>query len=122
MEAQLIKILEVQKASWNKSSGGWKKWDAMMMDFLKPVGDEMISMLRVENDHHILDIATGTGEPGLSIAKLLDEGKVVGTDLSEDMLTVAIESATKQGIRNFETVCCDASALPFDDNTFDGIS
>lgn len=122
MESQLIKILEVQKESWNKSSGGWKKWDPFMMNFLKPVGDEMISMLGVENGHHILDIATGTGEPGISIAKMLDGGKVVGTDLSEDMLTVAIENATKQGICNFETVCCDVSAMPFDNQTFDAIS
>src|SRR5688572_3696261 len=122
MEAHLEKIREVQKESWNKSSSGWKKWDEMVMNFLKPVGDEMISLLKLRNEYHVLDIATGTGEPGLSIAQMLDGGKVVGTDLSEDMLAVAMENAMKRGIRNFETEYCDVSALPFEDHTFDAIS
>ena len=34
METQLIEIREQQKATWNKFSPGWKKWD----DFSAPVG------------------------------------------------------------------------------------
>lgn len=41
------------------------------MDFLKPMGDEIIHQLNPENDDVVLDIASGTGEPGLSIANLV---------------------------------------------------
>src|SRR6185436_16599696 len=122
MEAHLEKIREVQKDAWKKSSAGWKKWDGMMMDFLKPVSDEMIRMMQVSVNDNILDVATGTGEPGLTIASMLKHGKVTGTDLSEKMLEVANESAVKKGIKNFETVCCDVSALPFEDETFNAVS
>jgi len=122
MEAQLEKIREVQREAWNKSSSGWKKWDDMMMNFLKPMNVEMIQMLRINDTDFILDVATGTGEPGLTIATELKNGKVVGVDLAEEMLLVAKEKAAIRGIINFETVCCDVSALPFDDNTFDAIS
>ena len=105
MESQLEKIKEVQKEAWNKSSAGWKKWDDIVMEFLKPMSDEMIRMLRLKDDDTVLDVATGTGEPGLTIASILKNGKVTGVDLSEKMLAVAEENKRKRGIKNFETIC-----------------
>ncbi len=122
MEPQLEKIKQVQRDAWNKSSSGWKKWDALTMNFFRPMGEEMIRMLQLRHNDQVLDVATGTGEPGLTIAAMLKEGKVTGTDLSEEMLAVATENALRQGIKNFETVCTDASALPFENNIFDAVS
>jgi ubiquinone/menaquinone biosynthesis C-methylase UbiE len=122
MEQPLVEIREQQKAAWNKFSPGWKKWDDLMMDFLKPMGDEIISLLNPKDADVVLDIAAGTGEPGLTIATLLKNGKVIITDLSEDMLDIARENATKRGIKNIETRACDVCELPFADNTFDAIS
>lgn len=122
METHLEQIREQQKESWNKFSQGWKKWDELTMDFLKPYGDEIIRLLKPEDDDVVLDVAAGTGEPGLTIASMLKGGRVVSTDLSEGMLEVARENAAKRGIENFETIVCDVSELPFEDNTFDAIS
>ena len=76
MEQQLEEIREQQKASWNKFSPGWKKWDDLTMDFLKPMGDEIIRLIKPKNNEVILDVAGGTGEPGLTIASMLKDGKV----------------------------------------------
>jgi len=122
MEQQLEQIRDQQKEAWNKFSPGWKKWDALTMDFLKPMGDEIIRMLNPKNGDIVLDVASGTGEPGLTIASMLDGGKVIGTDIADGMLDVARENAMLRGIKNFETRVCDVSELPFDDNTFDAIS
>ena len=122
MEAQLEQIREQQKETWNKFSPGWKKWDDLAMEFMKPVGDEIIRMLKLKGNELILDVAAGTGEPGLTIAAMLTGGKVIVTDLAEGMLEVAKENAMKRGIKNFETKACDVCELPFADNTFDAIS
>ena len=122
MEQQLEEIREQQKASWNKFSPGWKKWDDLTMDFLKPMGDEIISLIKPKNNEVILDVAGGTGEPGLTIASMLKDGKVSITDLAESMLEIARENAMKRGIKNIEIRACDVCELPFDDNTFDAIS
>ena len=82
MEPQLEKIREVQKDAWNKSSAGWKKWDDMTMNFMKPTGDEIIRALQLKDTDTVLDIATGTGEPGLTMATILTHGKVIATDLA----------------------------------------
>lgn len=122
MEKQLEEIREQQKASWNQFSPGWKKWDDLTMDFLKPMGDEIIRLLQPKSNEVILDVAGGTGEPGLTIASMLTDGKVSITDLSEGMLEIAQENAVQRGIENIEIRACDVCELPFDDNTFDAIS
>jgi ubiquinone/menaquinone biosynthesis C-methylase UbiE len=122
MDSQLEEIREQQKASWNKFSPGWKKWDTLTMDFLRPVGERIIAIIKPTGKDHILDIASGTGEPGLTIAGMLEGGKVVITDLAEDMLNIAKENAASRGLSNIETKACDVCELPFPDNTFDAIS
>jgi ubiquinone/menaquinone biosynthesis C-methylase UbiE len=122
MEQQLLEIREQQKASWNKFSPGWKKWDDLTMDFIKPMGDEIIRQIHPKGEDRVLDVASGTGEPGLTIASMLQGGKVTLTDLSEDMLNIAREHAMLRGIQNVETRVCDVCELPFADNTFDAIS
>ena len=122
MEAQLVQIREQQKEVWNRFSPGWKKWDDLTMNFLKPMGDEIIHLIKPKGVDMVLDVASGTGEPGLTIATKLRGGIVIATDLAEGMLDVARENAVRRGIKNFDIVAADVSELPFPDNSFDSIS
>src|SRR3954468_18091025 len=111
-----------QRATWARLSASWEKWDSVIMDQLGPVGAAMIERLDIAEDHQHLDIAAGTGEPGLSIAKMAPKGRVVLTDLAPEMLDVAARRARAQGVTNVETQVCSADDLPFDDATFDSVS
>jgi ubiquinone/menaquinone biosynthesis C-methylase UbiE len=122
MEQKLAQIRDEQRESCDIFSPGWKKWDGLMMEFLKPMGDEIISLLNPKVSDIVLDVASGTGEPGHTMATMLINGKVVITDLSENMLEVSRENATQRGIKNIETHACDVCELPFEENTFDLIS
>jgi ubiquinone/menaquinone biosynthesis C-methylase UbiE len=122
MEPQLEQIREEQKKSWNKFSPGWKKWDELVMRFLQPMGDAIISRLNIMPDDQVLDIAAGTGEPGLTIAAMTPQGKVIGTDLAEDMLKIAEANARQRGLKNYSTKAADVCEMPFDDGTFSAIS
>jgi SAM-dependent methyltransferase len=115
-------IRDAQRTTWAGLSAGWDKWDSIIMDQLAPVGAAMIERLAVADGQQYLDIASGTGEPGLSIARLSPSGRVVLTDLVPEMLDVAARRAGAQGIANIETRVCSADDLPFDDATFDGVS
>ena len=86
MEQQQQQIRDQQKETWNKFSPGWKKWDDLTMEFLKPMGDEIIRLLNIKDHDLILDVAAGTGEPGLTIAQNYKNTRVISTDLSEGML------------------------------------
>jgi ubiquinone/menaquinone biosynthesis C-methylase UbiE len=122
MEQQFEQIREQQRASWNNFAIGWQKWDCLMMGFSKPMGNEIIRLLNPKDAETVLDVASGTGEPGLTIATKLTGGKVVISDLAENMIKISQENAAHRGIKNIETVVCDVSELPFPDNTFDAIS
>ena len=116
-----IQQLEKQRKNWNQFSYGWKKWDDMIMHTMKPIGDELIKSLNVKGTEKVLDVASGTGEPGLSLCTMLTDGDVTGTDLSENMVVIANENASKRGILNYHSLPADAANLPFNDESFDHI-
>ena len=64
MDTQFEQIREQQKETWNKFSPGWRKWDSLTMEFLKPMGDEIIRLLKPKDDDLVLDVAAGTENPG----------------------------------------------------------
>ncbi len=115
-------IRDAQRATWAGLSASWEKWDSVIMEQLGPVGAAMIERLDIAEDQQHLDIASGTGEPGLSIARLSPKGRVVLTDLAAEMLDIAARRAEAQGIANIETKVCSADDLPFNDATFDSVS
>jgi ubiquinone/menaquinone biosynthesis C-methylase UbiE len=115
-------IRDGQRTVWAGLASGWEKWDSVIMEQLRPVGTAMIERLDIADDQQHLDIAAGTGEPGLTVARLAARGHVVLADLAAEMLDVAARRATAQGITNVETKVCSADDLPFGDATFDSIS
>jgi SAM-dependent methyltransferase len=68
----------------------------------------------------VLDIATGTGEPGISLTQAVGpSGHVTASDLSPELLQVAAQRAKDKGLQNFSTQQADAHKLPFPDHRFD---
>ena len=64
-----------------------------------------------------LDVATGTGHTALALAPQV--GRVVGFDLTPEMLAQAAQLATARGIANVAWQQGDAHDLPVPDGTFD---
>lgn len=78
------------------------------------------AMVDPSRPQQILDVATGTGDVALTILGYAHaESRLVGVDLSEQMLAVAREKL--QG-KNCELMLADAEQLPFADNSFDCVS
>ena len=71
----------------------------------------------------VLDLACGTGDFSITIAKASDEVKVTGVDLSEGMLAVMADKVDRQGLGGrifFEQG--DGENLRFTDGTFDRVT
>ena len=68
---------------------------------------------------HILDVCTGTANGSLLIAGNNPKNKIIGIDLSSDMLTVAQNKAKKKGIKNISFQQMDATRMDFENNKFD---
>ena len=114
--------LEQQRQTWNKYSAGWKKWDGFMRKQMDPVSEAMIKLLGLKGTEHLLDIASGAGEPGLTAATSLPDGKVTAIDLSEKMVAIANEHAKQRNVNNFQSQVAEVSNMPFENNSFDAIT
>ncbi|QDY89988.1 methyltransferase domain-containing protein [Arthrobacter sp. UKPF54-2] len=121
MSVAADKIRNRQRIIWDKFAAGWKKWDAELLDWQRPFGAAVIQGAGLRLDSTVLDVASGTGEPGLTAAALVPGGGVELTDISAGMLQVAQEKASTLGMGNVRFRVCDAAELPFDDGTFDAV-
>jgi len=63
---------------------------------------ELLKNLKIQPKSRVLDLACGTGHLAIEIAKRASQGKVVGVDLSSQMLARAKEDAAKSGVKNIE--------------------
>lgn len=114
-------IHDQQKGIWNSAAPGWKKWDAFLLKRFEIVSEALIQAAHLKEGQEVLELACGTGEPGIPAAKRVGKGRVTGTDLAEDMMAVAVEKAHAQGVSNYFTKTASALSLPFPDGHFDAV-
>ena len=58
----------------------------------------VMRIVRRAKAHKIMDVATGTGDLAIAMAKCVDRTQILGVDLSEEMLAVARRKVEKQGL------------------------
>ena len=66
-------------------------------------------------------MCTGTATNAIAIAKKNPNAKIVGVDLSKDMLVVAREKVNKENLANVRLYRMDATQMNFKDESFDKV-
>jgi len=69
----------------------------------------------------VLDIATGTGDLAINIAKNTSAEKIIGLDISEGMLKIGKQKVAKEKLQNVELILGDSEKIPFSDSSFDAL-
>lgn len=115
MEPQLQR--RVQRYGWNKAAEFYEKsWK----DQLKPAQDRTLEMINLRPGEIVLETSCGTGLVTFRAAKAVrSEGRVVATDLSEEMVDLAKEEADERGLNNISFHRMDAEQLQLEDEKFD---
>ena len=70
-------------------------------------------------DHHVLDVGCGPGTITADVAHLVPQGRVIGGDAVESVVSQARELAESRGLSNLSFQTLDGNALPFEDASFD---
>jgi SAM-dependent methyltransferase len=97
-----------------------EKWKAKSAAMGQPVTDALVEYAQPAPGMRVLDLASGTGEPAISLAgRVGAEGHVTALDLSADLLQIAEKRARARGLTNITTRQADAHSLPFSDDSFD---
>jgi SAM-dependent methyltransferase len=97
-----------------------EKWKAKLAAMSKAVTEALVEYGQPRPGMRVLDLASGTGEPAISLAMRVGaQGHVTALDLSADLLEIAKGRAQERGLDKFFTQQADAHALPFADDSFD---
>jgi demethylmenaquinone methyltransferase/2-methoxy-6-polyprenyl-1,4-benzoquinol methylase len=78
--------------------------------------------LCLPNNARVADIATGTAEVAIHIAKQNPNAKIVGLDFSPNMLKRGNKKIHKFNYNNIFLLSGDATTLPFPKNSFDALT
>jgi len=117
-----MKPIEDSKPQWGASYRliAAEKWKAKSAAMGQAATDALVEYARPQPGMSVLDLATGTGEPGISLAGIVGpQGRVTAVDLSAELLEIAQRRAGQRQLSNFVTRQADAQTLPFPENSFD---
>src|SRR5712692_5793451 len=107
---------------WSGSAPFWEKHREIIRQMFAPVSQALVEDGLIGSRHTVLDIATGPGEPALSIAALVGrEGKVFGIDPVPEMVAAARRATDHLGFRNVQFDVAFADHLPFPADSFDAV-
>jgi ubiquinone/menaquinone biosynthesis C-methylase UbiE len=114
----------------NQANGDWAArgayWVKSAPDTVSTTDDLnqlLITLAEIAPGSHVLDIASGAGDPAISIALAVGpEGSVTALDASAEMLVGARNRAEKLGLDNMVFENCPMESPPFEAAIFDAVT
>ena len=107
----------IQRYGWDKAAPYYENF---WQNQLRPAQDLLMEMANLQPGESVADIACGTGLISFRASeKVGDQGRVLGTDLSDQMIQTASAVANKKKHHNIQFVRMDAESLDIKDSTFD---
>ena len=107
---------------WSGSAPYWEKHREIIRHMFAPVTEALVEEGQIGSGQSVLDIATGPGEPALTMASLVgSQGKIFGVDPIPEMIAAARREASRLELRNVQFEVASADHLPFPANTFDAV-
>jgi len=114
---------EIIRQEWRDAAPFWRKWSSQLAFQSRQATELVVQGAALSPGLHVLDLASGSGEPSLSVSAAIGpQGRVIATDLLLEMLEVAQENAAARGLTNIDFRAADAEQLPFPDGLFDRVT
>lgn len=92
--SSIDKFKQTQRQGWDNVAVGWQKWWSTFEIGAQSISDKLVELANIKPGLKVLDVATGIGEPAITAAlRVGNDGYVLATDLSSQMLSIAKERA-----------------------------
>lgn len=104
-------------SDWEKLSAEFSKW----LPLIAPYGERLISLAAPTPGMRVLDLACGTGEPGLTLARQAPKVEVIGADQARSMAHAAHSVRRTERLDNIRFGVTRGEQLPFPDSCFDRV-
>lgn len=107
---------------WRESAFYYDKHRRFIEKLYVPLTNAVIQKAKIFDGAQILDLATGIGEPALSMARAYGNSvSIIATDLIHPMLQMARAEAAKRNYESIQFCRCTGDELPFVDESFNAI-
>jgi SAM-dependent methyltransferase len=107
---------------WEAMAPGWERWRAQLAESLTPVREWLIRELGPKPGETVLELGAGVGDTGFAVAAILGEdGRLISTDFSPEMVEVARRRGTELGLGNADYRVIDAERVELDSGSIDGV-
>src|SRR6267154_6123548 len=107
---------------WTGSAPYWEKHREIIRTMFAGITAGLVADAEIVRGQTVLDVATGPGEPALSVAAMVGAGgKVYGIDPVAGMVEAARRAAERLAIKNVEFEVASADQLPFAWDTVDAV-
>jgi ubiquinone/menaquinone biosynthesis C-methylase UbiE len=111
------------ESDWDRRAEHWAKLAPKTVSTHDAPNQLLIARANIQPGDHVLDLASGTGEPAISIAlKVGEEGSVIATDASATMLEAAKRRAEALDLHNITFEVVRMEELPFEAARFDAVT
>ena len=117
------KYKESERQNWDSVANNWQKWWKTIEIGAGKVSRRLIELAEIKPGPRVLDIATGVGEPAITAANQIgNNGYILATDISPQMLSVAKQRAISLGLQNvIEFKEGDTETIDLPSSTFDAV-
>jgi ubiquinone/menaquinone biosynthesis C-methylase UbiE len=107
---------------WGQAAPFWDKHRDTIRAMYAPITRALIEATQIAPGQSVLDVATGPGEPALSIAQVVGpSGQVVGIDPATAMIAGAERAARANQLQNARFEVATADSLPLSEDSFDAV-
>ena len=113
---------EATRQQWERVAAAWNRWSPTLERWWATVTETMLEMAGIGPGSRVLDVAGGSGQPALTAAaRVGPNGYVLSTDLSANLVRLAVENAQARGLdaARFEARVMDGERLDLPDASFD---
>jgi SAM-dependent methyltransferase len=125
MDPELEQYRKVVRQEWTSGDTvtAWAHWHPKITAQQVNMREALIQQAHLGPGMRVLDLACGTGDPVIEIARRVGPGgRVTATDLSPQMLEVCRKNASAAGMTNMDFAIADAERLQFEGDSFDRVT
>jgi SAM-dependent methyltransferase len=108
--------------NWQAMASGWERRREEIERVTQPVSEWMVQALDPQPGDTVLELAAGPGGTGFAAAEILGEqGRLISSDFSSEMVEVARRRAAELGLANVEHRVIDAEQIALETDSVDGV-
>ena len=107
---------------WETMAQAWARERDFLWRVSQAVGRGLVERAQIKSGDTVLELAAGTGETGFEAArKVGEEGRLISSDFSPQMVEMARSGGETQGLENIEYRVMDAEHMDLEDDSVDAV-